>query len=169
MRLLRLPNGRLYARRFGEFYLYTKCNLLLSDLFHVFSPSLLTAHGEIVPHCRALQTPSAVRLHPSACAAPRGCDRLGLFLVTMHDGILDRCAAEAMLQRGDSSTANPKGAQASAGVKPLNRLYHVISLRHRHSFYSTIFTPRIGPIPLNSLIISDAFISFHHSPTFLSC
>ena len=41
--------------------MYTAGNLLLSDLFHVFSPSLLTAHGEIVPHCRALQTPSAVR------------------------------------------------------------------------------------------------------------
>ena len=49
MRLLRLPNGRLYARRFVEFYLYTECNLLLSDLFHDFSSSLLTAHGEIVP------------------------------------------------------------------------------------------------------------------------
>ena len=61
MHLLRLPNDRLYARRFGDFYLCTECNLLLSDLFHVFSSSLLTAHGEIVPHCRALQTPSAVR------------------------------------------------------------------------------------------------------------
>ena len=44
--------------------MYTAGNLPLSDLFHVFSSSLLTAHGEIVPHCRALQTPSAVKLHP---------------------------------------------------------------------------------------------------------
>lgn len=71
MRLLRLPNGHPYIRRFGEFYLYIECNLPLSDLFHVFSSSLLTAHGEIVPHCRTLQTPSAVKLHPSACAASR--------------------------------------------------------------------------------------------------
>ena len=41
--------------------MYTAGNLPLSDLFHVFSSSLLTAHGEIVPHCRALQTPSAVK------------------------------------------------------------------------------------------------------------
>ena len=48
-------------------------------------------------------------------------DAFGLFLVTMHDGILERCAAEAMLRRGDSPTANPKGAQASVGVKSLDR------------------------------------------------
>ena len=71
-------------------------------------------------------------------------DALGLFLVIMHDGILKRCAAEATLRRGDSPTANPKGAQASAGVKSLDRLYRVVSLRHRHSLYSTISTPPMG-------------------------
>ena len=66
-------------------------------------------------------------------------DAFGLFLVTMHDGILERCAAEATLRRGDSPTANPKisaeakpslrsrsleqCAQASAGVQSLDRLY----------------------------------------------
>ncbi len=55
--------------------MYTACSLPLSDLFHVFSSSLLTAHGEIVPHCRDLQTPSTVKLHPSACAVLRGCAR----------------------------------------------------------------------------------------------
>ena len=33
----------------------------------------------------------------------------------------------------------------------LDRLSHIISLRHRHSLYSTIFTPPMGSVPLASL------------------
>ena len=65
--------------------------------------------------------------------------------------------AEVTLRRGDSPTANPKifaeakpslrsrsleqCAQASAGVKSLDRLYRVVSLQHRHSLYSTNGVP----------------------------
>ena len=51
-------------------------------------------------------------------------DALGLFSVTMHDGILKQ------------------------GVKSLNRPYRVVSLRHRHSLYSTTPTPPIGSVTL---------------------
>ena len=97
MRLLRLPNGRLYARRFGEFYLYTECNLPLSDLFHVISSSLLARTLKLY-HTAALSK----RHLPSNFIrqlAQLFADALDLFLVTMHDGILKQ------------------------GVKSLDRLY----------------------------------------------
>ncbi|MBQ6327792.1 MAG: hypothetical protein IJI35_02145 [Kiritimatiellae bacterium] len=45
-----------------------------------------------------------------------GAEAVGLGFVVVLDGILKRCAVEATLRRGDSPTANPKGAQASAQV-----------------------------------------------------
>ena len=115
--------------------MYTAGNLPLSDLFHVFPPSLLALPLRLY-HTAALfkhHLPSDfIRQFAQLLE-----DAFGLCLVTMPDGILERCAAEATLRRGDSPTANPKGAQASAGVKSLDRLYRVVSLRHRHSLYST--------------------------------
>lgn len=48
-----------------------------------------------------------------------------LFLVTMHDGMLKQ------------------------GIKSFNRLYRIVSLQHRNSFYSTMSTPPLGPVPLS--------------------
>ena len=105
--------------------MYTAGSLPLSDLFHVFSSSLLALTLKSY-HTAAIferHLPSNFIRQPAQLFA----DALGLFLVTMHDGILKRCTAEATLRRGDSPTANPKGAQASASVKSLDRLYRVVS------------------------------------------
>jgi len=63
-----------------------------------------------MPYCRHL--PSNFIRQPAQLFA----DTLGLFLVTMHDGILEQ------------------------GVKSLDRLYRVISLRHRHFLYLASLT-----------------------------
>ena len=47
-------------------------------------------------------------------------ETFSLFLISMHDGILKQ------------------------GVKSLDRLNRVVSLRHRHSLYSTTSTPPMG-------------------------
>ena len=53
-------------------------------------------------------------------AGPFFADAFGLSFVTVHDGILKQ------------------------GVKSLDRLYRIVSLRHRHRLYSTISTPTNG-------------------------
>ena len=95
--------------------MYTAGNLPLSDLFHVFSSSLLALTWKLY-HTAALfkrHLPSdfirqLAQLFAETC---------GLFLASMHESILKQ------------------------GVKSLDRLYRVISLRHRHSLYSTNGVP----------------------------
>ena len=53
-------------------------------------------------------------------------DALGLGFVIMLNGILKQ------------------------GIQSLDFLNHIISLWHRHSLYSTISTPLMGPVPLSS-------------------
>ena len=87
--------------------MYTTDSLPLSDLFHVFSSSLLALTWKLY-HTAALfkrYLPSNVIRQPAQLFA----DALGLFFVTMHDGILEQ------------------------GVKSLDRLNLLVSLRHRHS------------------------------------
>ena len=69
--------------------MYTADNLPLSNLFHVFSPSLLTLT------LKSYHTAALFKHHlPSNFIrqlAQLFADTLGLFLVTMHDGLLKRC------------------------------------------------------------------------------
>ena len=85
---------------------------VLIFLLHVFFSV------EIIPHCR-VHLPS----NRFCQLAQLFADALGLFLVIMHDGILEQ------------------------GVKSLDRLYRVVSLRHRHRLYFIISTPSMGFVP----------------------
>ncbi len=92
----------------------------LFDLFHVFASSLLAltleSYHTAAPFKRHLLS-NSIR-QPAQLLA----DALGLFLVVMHDGMFKQ------------------------GVKSLDRLYRVVSPRHRHSLYSTIYIPQMGPL-----------------------
>lgn len=106
--------------------MYAEGSPPLSDLFHVFSSSLLTLtlklYHTAAPFKRHLPSNFIRQL------AKLRADALGLFLFIMHDGILK--------QR----------------IKSLDRLYRVISLRHRHSLYSVLSTPPMGSDPHASML-----------------
>ena len=76
---------------------------------------------QIIPYCRHLPS-NFIRQLAQLLA-----ETCGLFLASMHESILKQ------------------------GVKSLDRPYRIVSLRHRHSLYSTIFTPPMGSVPLASL------------------
>ena len=135
------------------------CPCSPSLLFFSFASSLLAPSLRLY-HTAALfkrHLPSNFIRQPAQLFA----DALGLFLVTMHDGILKRCAAEATLRRGDSPTANPKGAQASARVKSLDRPCLIVSLRHRHSLYYTFSTQPTWYVHISSISQLLVITTYH--------